>query len=161
MGKTAESYQCAKKKLKEKYENESVSSGIIFFAISGATTTGSEVPSEWTEWGECSHWCGKGNQMRHRSDENGKTISETKPCSGEDLKCALMLGVPAIIALIVILSIIFVCRNRNNKLERGRKALQNYRSVFGQKQTRQKPKRKTSNQTSRNGSMESLKATSK
>ena len=36
---------------------------------------------------------------------------ETRSCSGEDLKCALMLGVPGIIALIIILSIIFVCRS--------------------------------------------------
>merc|ERR1712176_656957 len=92
-----------------------------------------------------------------QTGENGNIERETRSCSGEDLKCALMLGVPGIIALIIILSIIFVCRNRNNNLERGRKALLNYRSAFGQKENRnEKPKRKTSNQTSRNGSMESL-----
>ena len=35
---------------------------------------------------------------------------ETKPCDGEDLKCALVLGVPAIVVLIFTLTIYLLCR---------------------------------------------------
>ena len=34
-----------------------------------------KVPSEWTEWGECSHWCGSGTEMRHKSGQNGQIES--------------------------------------------------------------------------------------
>ena len=41
------------------------------------------------------------DQPFQREDEN---------CEGEDLKCALALGVPAVVVLIVTLSIYLICR---------------------------------------------------
>lgn len=133
--------------------------------------TASSEPGPWSQWSDCTKWCGKGVRIRKRTHDEpdkrterencesmGSTltlfrsilnnslerlqtrsvsrsrknlkhlrnqrihqhteitlkiqlISAVDPCfKGEDLKCALALGVPAVVVLLVTLSIYLICR---------------------------------------------------
>jgi len=66
-----------------------------------------------SEWSDCDSWCGGGQKYRYRIDERGNEILggfDKTECDGNDLYCGLSMGLPAIVGLIVIAIIYWICR---------------------------------------------------
>ena len=115
---------------------------------------------EWAEWSRCTSWCSKGKRTRLWFDNVTQELTESRDlqnsrqdCDGEDLFCALSLGLPGVFALVATLGIYTLCRlvsqywilhnfstrsKSTSDLSRGRKALLSYRTVFGARKSRQK-----------------------
>ncbi|CAG5090170.1 Oidioi.mRNA.OKI2018_I69.PAR.g12486.t1.cds [Oikopleura dioica] len=105
------------------------------------------ISAEWAEWSRCNSWCSKG--MRNRLWFNNETQELTdkvpdlqesrEECDGEDLFCALSLGLPGVFALLATLAIYTLCRKTSSgDLSRGHKALLSYRTVFGARKSKAK-----------------------
>jgi len=73
--------------------------------------------SEWAEWSRCSSWCSKGKRTRLWLNNVTQELTESRDleksredCDGEDLFCALSLGLPGVFALLATLGIYALCR---------------------------------------------------